>query len=101
MNEIFSNISPTIQKLNIIHFSTSVFPTDYDYMNIPHTIKYLNINCFNAKNFKQTNLPIDLKMITVTVIRPQSNMKKNETIELITNNVKTPFNCILTINTDY
>jgi len=98
INKTFSNISPTIKKLNIFHFSTSVFPYDYDYINIPSTIENLNINCLDLIKFKQTNLPSSLKSITVNIVRPHETLKEEEFNKLIKRNIKIPYDCIFTVN---
>lgn len=89
----FYNIPPNIIYLNIIN------DDDIDYVNIPNTIFYLHISFSNINKYKQTNLPINLIKIIVTIPEIYNNDNDNSKIySLIHKNTKLPFNCELIID---
>ena len=81
-------IPANIEYLNIIDDGKT------DYANIPYNIKHLHLTIRNNK-FKQSNLPISLEDITITVPEHFRQFVQKEDIE---NNIKIPFGCKLIID---
>jgi hypothetical protein len=85
------NIPNNIKYLNIVN------NIDCDYINLPNFIEHLHINIININNYKISNLPIQLKTLTVS-ISSLSNNDKNNVFTKILLNTKLPFNCQLIID---
>jgi hypothetical protein len=86
------NINSDIEYLNIINTE------DIDYTNIPDTIQYLHLSIRKIFKYKQSNLPIGLKTLIVTI----PEMYKSYTLPIIHDsiipNTKLPFGCELIID---
>jgi hypothetical protein len=85
INDNIKIIPPEIEYLNIIS------DKNMDYTNIPNTVKHLHLAIWNnVEQFNQTNLPIILETLNITM--PDSYKQYKELIE---NKIKLPFNCKL------
>jgi len=94
-NVDFLNITTDIELLNIIN------DAECDYVFIPNTIKHLHITLNIIDKYKQSNLPINLQSITITI--PEI-YKKNSIFKInsiIKSKTKLPFNCKLIIDDKY
>lgn len=85
----FNKIPENIKYLNIID------ENNHDYTNIPLNIEYLHLTIKKRQNFKQSNLPITLKSLTITIQDPYYRYIDHEYIK---KNTKLPFNCELIID---
>ncbi len=85
----FNKIPENIKYLNIID------ENNHDYTNIPLNIEYLHLTIKKRQNFKQSNLPITLKRLTITIQDPYYRYIDHEYIK---QNTKLPFNCELIID---
>jgi len=86
------NIPEHIEYLNIIN------DAEHDYVDIPDTIKHLHVCIQKINNYKQTNLPVQLKSITITIPKMYERHSKNELYSIIKFNTKIPFECELIID---
>jgi hypothetical protein len=91
-NSDLTNILDIVEYLNIIN------DTEYDYINIPNTIKYLHICINNINEYKQSNLPIGLQTITITIPEIYKRNCKKELYSIIKIKTKLPFECKLIID---
>ena len=94
-NADFTNIPNNIEYLNIIN------DTECDYVNIPYTVKHLHICINKINNYKQTNLPVKLQNITITIPEIYKRCSKNELYSTIKYKTKLPFGCELIIDDIY
>ena len=88
----FENIPSTVEYLNIINTQ------DHNYVNIPDTIQHLHLSIRRLNKYKQTNLPVGLKTITITVPEIYKTTSKEEIKSNISSNTKLPLNCELIID---
>lgn len=81
-----------IEYLNIINSQ------DIDYTNIPDTIQHLHLSIRKIINYKQTNLPIGLKSLTISIPEIYKSFSRLKIDDIITSNTKIPFGCELIID---
>jgi len=95
------NIPSNIKYLNIIS------ENNYDFTDLPETIEHLNLSYkyTKIKDIKQSNLPMNLKTLNITIYDVLDDTKRikisngshKKLKNIITKTCKVPFNCQFTI----
>jgi hypothetical protein len=86
------NICGDIQYLNIIS------DRECDYMNIPYIVTHLHISINDINSYMQSNLPMGLHSMTVTIPEILKRPCRNELYSKIRFKTKLPFGCELILD---
>lgn len=91
-NIILMGIPDSIIYLNIINNN------EYDYVNIPSTVKHLHICINKIEDYKQTNLSVELQSITITIPELCKRYPRDYLYTVVKSKTKLPFGCKLIID---
>ena len=92
----FPNIPSYIKYLNI--YRENNIHTQVDFINFPSTLEYIHLQTRSIETFQQTNLPSNLKSLSITIIQLIAYFE-NEIIHIVNFNCKIPHDCEIKIIT--
>lgn len=82
-----------IKYFNII-YNNSYFHKEFNFINFSDTLEHIHLTTNSIENFKQTNLPSNLKILFVTIVQLHAYLE-NEVINIFNSNFKIPYECKL------